>query len=905
MIGTKLAHFEITAKLGEGGMGEVYRAEDTKLGREVAIKVLPEELARDPERLARFEREAKLLASLNHPHIAGIYQVEQDGETHFLVMELVEGLDLAERLAQGPMELDEAISMAHQIAQAFEAAHERGIVHRDLKPANVKVTPAGQVKVLDFGLAKALDAAETSSTEQSPTNLSVSPTLTAQMTEAGIILGTAAYMSPEQARGKPVDRRADVWAFGVLLWEILTARRLFGGETVTDVIASVVTKEPDPDLLPAATPAELERLLVRCLRKDPSQRLPDIGSARLVLQDLMTGKTPEVRAPETGADEAGAAEDSWLPRPLWLASAAALVAFGIVAAALLTRPTGPAQRPQPVRFSATAPEGWSIDTNDHSPVPSPAGDRVVFRASRENPEGDTESMLFVRALSSPAALPLGGTDDVNRGGPIVWSPDGDSLLFGSGDALRVLDLHTGSVRDLGRDLGQRVTHATWNDSDTILYSSNGTLHILSAVGGSPRPLTSLNPSRAEFGHFFPQFLPDGNRFLFSVWSEDPDLRGLYVASLDEPDRRQAVVVGSEWVRREYADGHLLWVNQRTLFAQPFDAEQAQLEGEPVAIASPVHSSNEFVGLGAFATGASTTVAFWPGTAEPGNQLAWRDRKGKLIELVGPPDDYRQIALSPDGRLAAVEILDEQGQFDIWTMDLSRGVASRLTTSPESERDPVWSPDSRSIAYVRFDEEVAALCLKGLGPSDSEVVLLESEEIHGPESWSPDGAHIMLLHRTQENEVSVRKLLLEEGAAPMVSDSMVSGGVVHGENSPVDEPQISPDGRWLAYLSEESGRPEIYLEPLGREGERIRVSLQGGGQPKWRADGRELFFANPRGRLMAVEIATEIGQQAVGLPQPLFEIDHIQGPGYDDYAVSADGQRFLVKTTTGQVTKLID
>jgi Tol biopolymer transport system component len=893
VINQTLSHFKISAKLGEGGMGAVYRAEDSKLGREVAIKVLPAAVAQDPERLARFEREARLLASLNHANIAAIYQVEQDGETHFLVMELVEGDDLKERLARGPLALDDALSTGFQIAKALEAAHEKGIVHRDLKPANVKVTPEGRVKVLDFGLAKALDQTVSSESRSSPStgadgplNLSMSPTLTADMTEAGVILGTTAYMSPEQVRGAPVDRRADVWAFGVLLWEMLTARRLFDGDTVTDVIASVVTKDPDLELLPAATPPEVERLLARCLRKDPSRRLPDIGTARLVLQDLLTDTAPEVRSPEMGADQIAADEAGRRGRRRWLWATAVLVAAGVALGALLSRLSqepDPAQ-PQAVRFATAAPEGWSFDSRDHEPVPSPAGDRVVFIAWGPGQGGDNEPMLWLRSLGSLTALPLGGTEGVNPFGPLAWSPDGESILFGSGPELNVLDLANGEVRNLTRM--PAIERASWNDSGTIIIKAgdrNPLLYSIPASGGRASPLTSLDPSRLESGHYFPQFLPDGNRFLFMVLSGEPENTGTYLASLENPAQRQKVVAENEWNRREYAAGHLLFLDQGTLVAQPFDLEAGQPTGSPVVLAPSVAANPNLPGLGRFSASMGTTLSYLPGSGGAGLQLLWRDRTGEITEIVGEARDYGQISLSPDGRKLGLEIRDEEGQFDLWTMDVARGVTSRVTATLEDERDPVWSPDSRSLAYIKRGSEGASLCRKGLRPSDSETVIKESTEEYIPESWSADGKTLIVVQRTLDDRQSIWAISEGDDPRPFLTPGFR-----------VDEPQISPDGRWLAYVSPESGQDEVYLEPFGREGERARVSLKGGGQPKWRADSRELFFVTLENVLMAVDVGDDTGRTEVGLPQELFKIEWIVGPGYDDYAVTADGQRFLVK-----------
>jgi Tol biopolymer transport system component len=689
--------------------------------------VLPPEVAQDEERLARFRREAHLLASLNHPNIAAIYGLEEANGKPFLALELVEGEDLKQRLARGAIPVDEALEIAEQIALGLEEAHAKGIVHRDLKPANVKLAPDGKVKVLDFGLAKAWagDAAEGGSSSSA---LSQSPTLAHTGTAAGLILGTAAYMSPEQARGKPVDKRADVWAFGVLLWEMLTGRALFAGDTVTDVIAAVVTREPDLDALPAATPPAVRRLITRCLWKDPRRRLPDIGAARLELQTVQ---------------------------------------------------------------------------------------RIC-------------------------AIPSTG----NAG-------------------------------------------ADWSKQGTILFSAgglSGRIYSVAATGGEARPLTALDASRGENHHHVPQFLPDGRRFLFLIGATQEENSGLYLASLEAPAERRQVARG--WRRYAYADGHLPVARGGTLFAQPFDAKRAKLSGEPVAIASSVASWIENAAIGWFGVSPGGTLASLSGQRMTGmEQLAWLDRKGGQIRTVGAPGKYAQFTVSPDERNVALEIGDAAGEIDLWVMDLARGVASRVTTTPGYEGNPVWSPDGRSLAFNATRDKGVELHRKGLRASDPETVLTDSPDEDYPEDWSRDGRTLLFKRRSAENAESLWALPLTGGgdAVPVVNTGF-----------PVDEPQLSPDGAWLAYISRESGRDEVYVEPFRRDGERVRVSTNGGGQPKWRGDGKELFYTTPDSRLVVVAVRTVGDRLGVDLPTDLFVIPGIRGTIYDDYAVSADGQRFLVK-----------
>jgi eukaryotic-like serine/threonine-protein kinase len=879
LIGRTLSHYRITAAIGAGGMGEVYRATDTTLGRDVAIKVLPPEVAHDAERLGRFRREAHLLASLNHPNIAAIYGLEDGGGAPFIALELVEGEDLKERLARGPIPVDEALDIAEQIAEALEEAHNRGIVHRDLKPANVKLTPDGKVKVLDFGLAKAW-AGESGDGRSSGPMVSQSPTFAHTGTVAGVILGTAAYMSPEQARGKPVDRRGDVWAFGVLVWEMLTGRRLFDGDTVTDVIAALVTREPDLDALPETTPPAVRRLLARCLRKDPRQRLPDIGAARLELQEVIAGTATEAAVPAATLQDATRAERQGRRRERWAWATVALVTTGL-AAALGFVHLREVEAPRPAaRFTIEAPEGWRVNADWDWPVPSPDGRQVVFRASSTGSDGRPDTaMLWVRPLESLTARPLAGTE----GGALpAWSPDGRSLAFIAGGEVRRLSLADGTVQRVAATPGEGYGGMAWGDSGTILFSAgggDGRIYSVPATGGDARPLTTVDQARGEAHHHLPQFLPDG-RFLFVVGGDDR-VAGLYVASLAAPDERRQVASG--WTRWVYEAGHLLFVRDGTLLAQPFDPSDAALLGEPVSIATSVAAWSANARFGWFGTSPAGTLAYVSGGAGGGRvQLAWVDRKGGQVATVGAPGDFSQLALSPDERSVALEIRDAAGQFDIWVMDLARGVTSRVTATPGDERDPVWAPDGRSLVFRSRSDKGPELRRKGLRASDPETVVPGSNGVDIPESWLPDGETLLVVRQHGATQ-TVWALPREGGEGEAVLTAFF-----------VDEPQLSPDGRWLAYVSRESGQDEVYIEPFRRDGDRVRVSVNGGGQPKWRRDGRELFFTTAASRLAAADVRATGDRLDVSLPTELFEIRGFQGTGFDDYAPSGDGQRFLVK-----------
>jgi Tol biopolymer transport system component len=871
LIGQTLSHYRISAALGAGGMGEVYRATDTALGRDVALKILPPEVARDPGRLERFRREAHLLAALNHPHIAAIHGLEGVDAQPFLVLELIEGEDLKGRLERGAIPVDEALEIAEQVAEALEEAHSKGIVHRDLKPANVMLTPDGKVKVLDFGLAKAW-AGDTPEGGSPSAALSQSPTLAHTGTVAGVILGTAAYMSPEQARGKPVDKRADVWSFGVLLWEMLTGQTLFAGDTVTDVIAAVVTKEPNLDALPAGTPRAVHRLLSRCLRKDPRKRLPDIGAARLELEDVRAG-TADTPAPSDGGEGAAAAERRRVRRLRWALAAAGLVIAGMAVALAVTHLTK-ASAPQAVHFMADTPEGFRLADFGDLPVPSPDGRHVAFTGFLEGTR-----QLWIRPLDAPEARPLPGTEGARFA---FWSPDSAWIAFFTASDLNKVRLAAGGVQRVCALPRGTPVGGTWGEDGTIVFSAGGTSATLFAVaagGGEARPLTTLDESREEQGQWWPQFLPGGGHFIFAVGSSRDQSDGLHLASLDAPEDRRLVLPGSS--RVTYASGHLLFVRDGILFAQPFDPQGVEVSGEPAPVAQGVASFPSRTEWGWFDAAASGVLAYREGGTSA-VQLAWVDRKGGRLETLGEPGPYGQIALSPDERRVALEVAGGEG-LDLWVMDVARGVTSRVTTDPADEGNPVWSPDGRELVYQKNASGGIDLFRKGLGRGASAEPLLESPGNDHPEDWSRDGR--TLLYITVADEQAVWALPLEGDGPP----ELVLKTGFH-----VAEPRLSPDGRWLAYISDESGRYEVYVEPFRRPGERVRVSVDGGGQPKWRNDGKELFFRPLGGPLMAVEVKDEGERLEVDRPTELFDVGLTVTATGTDYAVSADGQRFLVK-----------
>jgi len=886
LIGHMLSHYRVTAALGAGGMGEVYRATDTNLDRDVAIKVLPPEVVEDPERLGRFKREAHLLAALNHPNIAAIFGLEEADGKPFLALELVEGEELKERLARGAIPLDDTLEIAEQIAEALEEAHNKGIVHRDLKPANVKITPEGKVKVLDFGLAKAWagDALDGSSSSAA---LSQSPTMANTGTVAGLILGTAAYMSPEQARGKPVDKRADVWSFGVLVWEMLTGRTLFAGDTVTDIIASVVKEEPDLEALPEGTPGAVRRLLERCLRKDPRTRLPDIGAARLELQDVMAGMGVDIEAPTADRAATTLIERRGRTRERWAWAAVAVALAGIAASLFFRLLLQAPETRSPAHFVVETPEDLALG-GFNPPALSPDGRTLAFVGV--SPDGTAQ--LWVRPLDAPEVRALQGTEGAERP---FWSPDSTSIAFVAEGEIRKIFLAGGTVqRVCAVPRGNSSGGGTWNAEGTIVFSAGGAsanLYSVSAAGGEARLLTPHDESRGETGHWWPQFLPDGRHLLFEVDGGEEEHAGLHVTSLDEPSGRRLVSPGAFGVL--YSEtGHILFVRDGILLAQGFDPEAMTTTGEAVPIASGVAAWAVLPDWGEFSISATGRAA-WMSATDTEVRLEWLDRRGNRVGTLGEPGRFGQIVLSPDDRRVAVEVTDAEGRWDLWVLDVARGVASRLTTGSADERDPVWSPDSQSLLFSSTESGDQNLLRKDLQGSEPAAPLSGGigqtpGERDIAKEWLREGNTVLYKTVDAATESTMWALSLDGDGPP---ESLAKG-------FGADQPHVSPDGRWLAYITTESGRYEVYVEPFRRRGEKVRVSTGGGGQPRWRGDGKELFYLSPDGSLMAVDVEEGPTGPKVGIPTTLIPARDleatVQGPDYHDYAVSADGQRFLVK-----------
>jgi serine/threonine protein kinase/Tol biopolymer transport system component len=855
--GTKLGPYQILAPIGAGGMGEVYRAKDTKLKRDVALKVLPSAFANDPERMARFQREAEVLAALNHPNIAAIYGIEQ----HALVMEFVEGENL-----KGPLPIATALNYARQIAEALEAAHEKNIVHRDLKPPNVKITPAGVVKVLDFGLAKATEQPADSD------GSSISSTLPLTFTSPEVVMGTPAYMSPEQAQGSGTDRRADIWSFGAVLYEMLTGKRAFPGKSVSDILVSVLKEEPDWSALPDQTPAPVRELLRRCLTKDRKRRLQAIGDARIAIEDVLSG----------ASQESGTSVAASQSRGPWAAAAVVAVAAAGIAGYFLTRPAAPALTSQ---FTLEPPPDTNFTNEFAATAISPDGRFLVYGAAA----GSAMPTLWLRPLDSLAVRSLPGTDGGNFP---FWSPDSKSIAFFARGKLKRVDVVGGAPLVLcdAPVAGNLSVGGAWSRDGVILFGSPDGLRRVPASGGVPMLLTKADVARKESGHGYPQFLPDGKRFLYFIRSGDPNTQGVYAGSLDRPhDRVQILRTGAKGLYAPPVAGHpgyLLWLEGQTLLAQRFDAGNLRPEGDPAPLAENVARSP--AQRAAFWTSDAGLLAYRTSQNFVKSKLVWIGRDGKHLGNAGPEDNYMSFQLSPDGKRVAIGRLDPTGNADIWLLEFGRGVFTRFTFDPKRNSWPVWSPDGRQIVFSSDRTGFFQLYRK-----DSAGVGQEEQLTNGPNNkyildWSRDGRYLLYQEATPKTADDIMALPLEGERKPMVvlQTPFSEGGGV-----------FSPDGKWIAYESDESGRDEVYLRAFSpaapAAGGKWQVSNQGGGRPRWRGDGKELFYlveSNQSNRMMAVGIRMTATSVETDLPRELFPPSVEVG----NYDVTPDGQRFLVE-----------
>ena len=877
MRGESLAHYTIGDKLGEGGMGAVYRAVDGKLGREVAIKVLPEMLVGDEERLARFQREARMLASLNHPNIAAIYGIEEADGKPFLVLELVEGETLEERINKGPMPVAEVLTVAAQIATALEAAHGQGIIHRDLKPANVKLDPSGAVKVLDFGLAKAWEPSAASGSGAHL--LTASPTLTQNMTAAGVLLGTAGYMSPEQARGAEVDKRSDIWAFGGVLLEMLTGRRAFPGDTVTDVIASLVAREPEWEALPADTPRAMRRLLHRCLEKEADQRLHDIADARIEIEE--TRKALESGTLEV--EEVPAGRRAGRERLLMgIAALAVLMALGFGWMALQR----PVDQAPVIRALVAPPEGMSFRTAPNGPgtvTVSPDGRSLAFAAA--NAEG--EFQLWVRELDELEPRPVQGSEEARYP---FWSEDGRYLAFFDEDKLRKIEATGGPALHMAD--APNGKGGDWNEDGIVLFapSHNSGIFKVSAAGGQAVEVTEIDREAGENSHRHPRFLPDGRHFVYlarlATTSTDDEVGARMYLGLLDSDLKVPLFESSH--QAEVAADHLWYVIEDTLMALPFDFEALDVAGEPFPVAEGVlaHSGAAFA---YFSVNDSGVLAYHTGTAEgASSKLVWRDRDGREIGGLGDAASYFDVALSNDGSKAVAGIEDDaSGALDLWIFDVERGVKTRFTFNPDEDQNPVWSPDDRRVAFASSHGGVRSVYVKTLGGAAEEELLYahEGEDVY-PDAWSPDGRFMVLAVTKGTGDFNLWLLPLDgEGTAePLIETEFLEVWA-----------EISSDGRWLAYMSDESGQNEIYVTPFPEVGRKWQVSSGGGEQPLWGDDGRRLWFHN-NGVLFEAEVDGSGDSFNIGAIEEMFDTDR-RPILQEAYSITGDGERILVNTLT--------
>jgi Tol biopolymer transport system component len=849
-------------------MGEVYRAHDTRLNRDVAIKVLLPTVANDPDRLARFSREAQVLASLNHPNIAHIHGLEESGGVTALVLELVEGEDLAQRIARGPVPLDEALPIARQIAEALEAAHDHGIIHRDLKPANIKVRADGTVKVLDFGLAKALDpAAGSSATAMN------SPTLSIHATEAGVILGTAAYMSPEQARGKAVDRRTDIWALGCVLFEMMTGKRAFRGDDATDTIVAVVSKEPEWSTLPSSTPVGVHRLLRRTLEKDPKRRLDSAAAVRLEIDEAL--------APSSSPMPVGGATAVSRSHRLW--NAAIVGALLLVAAAVtLTWYPRTAERGDPtVRFRVLPPLGVVRPTQgDFSAAPD--GGAVAFVA--RNAGGQTQ--IFVHHFDEAEGKPLPGTEGAVSP---FWAPDSQSIGFAKQGVLYRSDVGGGPPRRLCDLPTSMLFGGTWSSRGVIVAATSTGLIRVPDTGGAAMPITTLDAAAKEGTHAGPFFLPDGQHVLFLALATGQTVGTVWATAIDDPSRTR---IAESHGPAEYADGWLLTTNgpPRVLVVQPFDANRLQLSGSPQMVRDRLSNARTNGVTGFAATGAALLVVDRPAPIQ--NQLAWFDRTGKLLGTVGPRGTINVFALAPDERRVVAQLADEESQKrDFWLFDGDSTSATRLTHDGATKLKPIWTNNGH---YVHYSERTTA----GLELRRLAVGSTAPTPLPNPGGFSAfneitrDGRYFLM----QSLAVSPQSIWLQDANNPEIRRPLVSG--IYSST----QPRVSPDNKWLAYTVVLPSATEVFVQPFDRPGERRQVSVKGGVGAIWRDDGRELFYEGQEA-LMAVSIAGEAGSLKAGPPRKLFPIrtHGMLSTQPQNFEAGAHGQRFLVNTVVGETS----
>jgi serine/threonine-protein kinase len=885
MIGRALSHYKILEKLGAGGMGEVYRAEDLRLHRQVAVKLLPDVFAEDPERLARFEREAKLLAALSHSNIAAIYGLEEAEGKRFLVLELVEGETLAQRLGRGPLPVEEALEVCRQLAEGLEGAHEKSIVHRDLKPSNIKLTPEGKIKILDFGLARAF-------LDRSPVGvIADSPTITAEMTRPGVVLGTAAYMSPEQAKGKTVDKRADIWAFGCILFECLTGKTAFPGETITEMVAAILKSEPDWTQLPPDTPPFVRAVLRRCLQKDPGRRLHDIADARIEMQEETVPPAETVPVP---------VPQRLRPGLLIAACSMALVVGVLIGPVVMKyfKTSASSTSPHVMRSFIRLEPGHWLGGSGLSPylrlyrptrtemAISSDGRFLVYSAIRENPGPQDNSRLYLRKFDQLEAHPIAGTEGgIN---PFL-SPDGSWIGFWADGKLMKVPAEGGVpaiLCDVSRPFG-----FSWGADNQIVFvqdRDSGLLRI-SADGGKPETLTVPDRSKEEFAHRLPHCLPAGKGILFTIKRHPWDLEPR-VAALEPATRKWRVLLEDAADARYVATGHLAFLRRGTLMVVAFNTDRLEVTGQPVpAVANIEQALNTTTSLddtaaGQFGISFSGSLVYASGGIIPDqeNSLVWVDHKGKVEPIVSFKAPFFSTRLSPDGQWIAYSALGMEGH--IWLHNLARGTATKLTSAGMAEWAQ-WTPDGRRLVFDWFETGVPNIYWQPVDGSSPMERLTQSEYFQWPGSWAPDGETLAFVEEHPETGRDIYLLSVRDRRVTAFLDSRFFEGY----------PEFSPDGQWIAYVTDESGREEVYVQPFPGPGGKWQISNEGGSWPLWAPNGRQLFYrsAGLGSRVLVVDVQTVSGFSA-SKPRLLFEQPgYVRGTPIRTWDISPDGQRFLM------------